>query len=63
PVKFPNRFELNQTKQFSNSLLEGPEPNLIFQPRPTPTPSDQRYVYPGEGDVFRQADDGWKKLP
>ncbi len=39
--------------------LEGPEPNPMFLPEVSPTPEDQRRIYPGEGDIFREEDDGW----
>lgn len=39
--------------------LEGPEPNPARQPSVTPTPADQRNIYPGEGEIFREPDDGW----
>ena len=42
--------------------LEGPEPNPDFQPCPAPTAPDQRIVFPGEGEVFKEPDDGWEKL-
>lgn len=33
--------------------LEGPEPNRSVRPKIDPTPKKDQYIYPGEGDVFR----------
>ncbi|MDY6950480.1 MAG: VOC family protein [Thermodesulfobacteriota bacterium] len=39
---------------------EGPEPQPGHWPEVTrPTPEDERMVYPGEGVVWREADDAW----
>lgn len=43
--------------------LEGPLPNPRFQPDVTPSPIEQRAIYPGEGERFREQDDGWEKEP
>jgi len=36
--------------------LEGPEPNPAYRPSYVSTPLEQRYTYPGEGEVFRDDD-------
>lgn len=55
------KFPVNTDSRPSKLAQEGPDPQPLRWPRPTPVPAEDREVYPGEGEKIREAVDKQKK--